>query len=60
MLQPSRDGGAGLTAAELREASQPDNGGHTPADIWRSVGGDEAWAKRLDDALQYNKAPKDV
>ena len=55
MLQPAVDGGAGLSAKELREASQPDNGGHKPIEIWASLGGDPTFAKQIEKALQENK-----
>ena len=43
-------GGPGLTQAERREASKPDNGGHRPSDIWSSAGGESSfgsWIKEV-------------
>ena len=52
MLQSAEKGGAGLTDEQVREASKPDDGGHTPSEIWRMAGGNETVAlllvKRLD------------
>ena len=45
-LAQSREiGGAGLSDDEKRKAGEPDEGGHTPSDIWKSVGGDEQFAE---------------
>ena len=52
MLQSSDSGGAGLTVVDLRLAAEPDDGGHTPSEIWRSVGGDDAFAERMEAALK--------
>ena len=44
LAQTKEEGGAGLSEEEKRKAGQPDEGGHTPSQIWRSVGGDETFA----------------
>lgn len=49
MAQSSLDGGAGLTADQRIQVGLPDHGGHTASEIWRSVGGDEEFAKRMKD-----------
>ena len=49
MAQSSEDGGAGLTVEQRRQAGQPDQGGHTANEIWRSFGGSEEFAKRMRD-----------
>jgi ankyrin repeat protein len=47
-LAESRDeGGAGLFDEEKRRCSQPDDGGHTPAEIWLSCGGDKDFADKM-------------
>ncbi len=43
------EGGAGLTAEELKLGASKDDGGHTPSSIWRSVGGDSAFAKWMEE-----------
>ncbi|GAX16523.1 hypothetical protein FisN_7Lh246 [Fistulifera solaris] len=52
MLQSIEEGGAGLSESELRLASQPDHGGHSPWDIWRSVGGDEDFGLFMEKRLK--------
>jgi len=47
------DGGAGLSVDEKRRAGQADKGGHKPSDIWRSAGGDEAFAQRIRDEMNW-------
>lgn len=49
MAQSSGDGGAGLTTDQKIQVGLPDQGGHTASDIWRSVGGEEHFAKRMQD-----------
>ena len=44
-----RVGGARLTAVERKKAGRPDEGGNTPSDIWRKVGGDEGFADWMQD-----------
>ena len=39
------EGGAGLSDEQLKKMGKPDNGGHTPSEIWRSAGGEEHVAK---------------
>jgi hypothetical protein len=45
MAETAENGGAGLTMEELRQAGRPDDGGHSPSEIWRSVGGDNDFAR---------------
>jgi hypothetical protein len=52
LLQSIEEGGAGLSTSELRSASQPDNGGHSPWDIWRSVGGDDEFGLFIETKLK--------
>lgn len=47
------DGGAGLSESEKRRAGQADIGGHKPSDIWTSAGGDEAFAQRMRDEMNW-------
>ena len=39
MAQSLVEGGAGLSSEENKAAGEPDEGGHVPSEIWRSVGG---------------------
>lgn len=48
MAESSDHGGAGLSIEEKEQAARPDVGGHTPSEIWRCVGGGEAFAKQMD------------
>ena len=50
LAEPSEVGGAGLSDEDKAMAGLPDIGGHRPADIWTSVGGDEttaAWMRSM-------------
>ena len=44
MTKPQDEGGPGLGRKERALASQPDEGGHRPSEIWQSVGGNKAFA----------------
>jgi ankyrin repeat protein len=48
MGESAANGGAGLTTEERNSAARPDEGGHTARDIWRSMGGDDVFAKRME------------
>jgi hypothetical protein len=53
MAESSDQGGANLSAEEKVQAGKPDMGGHTPSDIWRSVGGGEEFAKWMEEKLGW-------
>jgi hypothetical protein len=42
-----------LSAEEKKQAGKPDMGGHTPSDIWRSVGGGKEFAKWMEEKLGW-------
>eukprot|EP00521_Asterionellopsis_glacialis_P006902 CAMPEP_0195283668 /NCGR_PEP_ID=MMETSP0707-20130614/2139_1 /TAXON_ID=33640 /ORGANISM="Asterionellopsis glacialis, Strain CCMP134" /LENGTH=523 /DNA_ID=CAMNT_0040342875 /DNA_START=41 /DNA_END=1615 /DNA_ORIENTATION=+ len=45
MSQRKDEGGAGLSEEDQKKAGLPDKGGHKPSDIWKSVGGQDSFAK---------------
>jgi Ankyrin repeats (3 copies) len=49
IAQSSDEGGAGLTAEQRIQVGRPDQGGHTASEIWMSAGGEEDFAKRMND-----------
>jgi ankyrin repeat protein len=53
MAESSDQGGANLSAEERKQAGRPDMGGHTPSDIWRSVGGGNEFAKWMEEKLGW-------
>jgi hypothetical protein len=53
MAESSDQGGANLSAEEKEQAGKPDVGGHTPSNIWRSVGGAEEFAKWMEEQLGW-------
>ena len=48
MSRTKEQGGAGFSRELLQKVGQPDNGGHKPSEIWRSVGGDDEFAKWME------------
>lgn len=48
MSGTKEQGGAGFSRELLQKVGQPDNGGHKPSEIWRSVGGDDDFAKWME------------
>eukprot|EP00535_Pseudo-nitzschia_heimii_P000563 CAMPEP_0197176210 /NCGR_PEP_ID=MMETSP1423-20130617/2213_1 /TAXON_ID=476441 /ORGANISM="Pseudo-nitzschia heimii, Strain UNC1101" /LENGTH=498 /DNA_ID=CAMNT_0042625549 /DNA_START=144 /DNA_END=1636 /DNA_ORIENTATION=- len=44
MADSKADGGAGLEPGVIEKAGAPDQGGHKPSDIWRTMGGDVTFA----------------
>jgi len=44
LSQSKEEGGAGLSEEQKQKVGLPDEGGHTPSQIWTSVGGDEQFA----------------
>jgi ankyrin repeat protein len=53
MAGSKADGGAGLSVEERRLAARPDDGGHIPSDIWRSVDGDPAFGAWMRAEMQW-------
>jgi ankyrin repeat protein len=53
MAESSDQGGANLSAEEKEQAGRPDMGGHTPSEIWRSVGGGKEFAKWMEEKLGW-------
>jgi ankyrin repeat protein len=51
MAESSDLGGANLSTEEKQQAGMPDVGGHTPSEIWRSVGGEESFAQMMEKEL---------
>jgi hypothetical protein len=45
MADSKMNGGAGLEKTDKEKAGAPDLGGHKPSDIWRNMGGDDAFAE---------------
>ena len=52
LADDSSKGGAGMSTEEWNEASRPDDGGHRPSEIWRSVGGDESFAEWIESKFE--------
>lgn len=53
MAESSDKGGANLSVEDKEQAGRPDMGGHTPSDIWRSVGGGKEFAKWMEEKLGW-------
>jgi hypothetical protein len=53
MAESSDQGGANLSTEEKKQAGRPDVGGHTPSEIWRSVGGGDEFAKWMEEKLGW-------
>ncbi len=52
MMESADEGGAGLSPTEMAQAGKPDVGGHRASEIWRSVGGDESFAKKIETTFE--------
>jgi len=53
MMEEIDQGGAGLVPEHRKDAARPDAGGHRPSEIWRSVGGDEAFAETIKSKFEH-------
>jgi len=53
MADSKYSGGAGLQQKDKIKAGKPDLGNHKPSDIWRNMGGDDAFAQWLETDLGW-------
>jgi ankyrin repeat protein len=53
MAESSKQGGATLSTEETERAGRPDDGGHVPSEIWRNVGGEEAFAEYMEGEMGW-------
>lgn len=53
LAQSQDEGGAGLSKEEIVKAGHPDEGGHTPSQIWKSVGGDEVFGDWMEKEMRW-------
>ena len=53
LAQSREEGGAGLSDQDKQQAGGPDQGGHTPSEIWSSVGGDPKFGQWMKEEMGW-------